>query len=86
MALYDGVQGWGKAGERFGVSQDKATLGQKTSSALGSVLTLGLSEDAATSVAKFIHGVGSTLGKVVSGIGDCIANAVLGFIGFWDCF
>jgi hypothetical protein len=82
MALYDGVQGWGKAGERFGVSQDKATLGQKTSSTLGSILTLGLSEDAATSVAKFIHGVGSTLGKVVSGIGDCIANAVLGFIGF----
>ena len=69
-------------GKRFGVDQDKATFGQKVASSIGSIMTMGLSESAATSIAQTIHKVGSGIGKVVSGIGDCIMGAVLGFIGF----
>ena len=43
MAAYDGIKGWNKAGENFGLKEgEKATTGQKLSSATGSILS-GLS-------------------------------------------
>jgi murein DD-endopeptidase MepM/ murein hydrolase activator NlpD len=55
-AAWDGVQGWGKAEERFGT--EDASVGQKISSALGSALTLGFGGDG---LSQAIYGIGKVI-------------------------
>lgn len=61
MAAYDGIKGWNKAGENFGLKEgEKATTGQKLSSATGSILSglsFGLLDE--QKMTKGIHSLGS---------------------------
>lgn len=52
MAIYDGFQGWNKAGENLGIDEKDLTLGNKAASSAGSVisgLTFGLLDAKETS-------------------------------------
>jgi len=88
MAGVEAVDGWGKASSRFGVEEGSATTSQKVASAIGSIVTLGLSEEAATSVAKTVNGIyegiKNSIGKFISGTIKCIGNLVSGFVD-WLC-
>lgn len=65
MAVYDGVQGWNRAGENFDVAEgQEATTGQKAASAGGSILsglTFGLVDEKAAS--QGIHAGASYVGE-----------------------
>lgn len=71
MAIADGVAGWNRAGENFGLGEgQEASTGQKLSSALGGIasgLSFGLLDEG--SAARGLHSLGSSVGSFF-GFGD----------------
>ena len=61
MAIYDGFQGWNKAGENLGIDEKDLTFGNKAASSAGSIvsgLTFGLvdAKDASKGINNFFGG------------------------------
>jgi len=87
FAILDGIMGWFKADEYFDLPKGvEASLGQKISSSLANILTLGLlSDDWTGSFAKWIHGVGNAWGDfVLVTIPNMWDDFTAGFVGLFD--